>query len=634
MTMSRAFLMIGAAAALVGWGTAHIAQGSTCGRDEAAAPGGDDDSSSFAQLPRRPPPRSRPGSGAKLLAADSKELYYVNVSGENFLFRQLFNNSAAGPFNKPCPFKDCGGYVYATSGGPGNFAAALPALNANGGGYGPSPLSEYTDDTTVGAVAQTEESSQFVVVWSHILPNGTHPWHIHEDLNEFVTVMSGSGVLDIIDPDTQKVYTFPATPGRVLTLPHGFMHMFRASREGLNLLAYGDAPAATLALLPTFVAVLPEGLRSTILGQQTAEAVQEGFEWLGFPGEGNAFICEPNSDSVQKILDANAYQECSYGITDTSDSSTLPCVMKPISKTVMAETRSFVTYGSLDPFAGDAECVADGAWCSINDVSFGYSYVQAILRPRQLLAGLMPSGAMIGYVTYGSVWVAFYHPNNAYLLQFTAHENDVIYIPGDVYFMLLSLEDEGKVQLNLGIRAYEKSRLKQGYSKFRIMPLAAALEHMGPSLSGAAFYPDLKKAAQEQATSESTVLNKPLKQASLVYEMPDAQYETMKADIATWNATTILCLDSNSLCYCKSKTCTLKAGLPKCADAGIPTSLRQEASIPHARAAVGNEQASESGMSALGTDALTSKVTELQQQNAELELRLRKLEELMSAKVS
>lgn len=297
-------------------------------------------------------------------------------------------------------------------------------------------------------------------------------------------------------------------------------------------------------------------------------------------------ICEQNSDFVQKVIDSGGYQECSFEVTgpDFQRNGQNPCQIKNLSaRSDALLPHTFITFENLN--GPNADCVADGAWCSILDKTFGFGYTKLVLKPRQVLVGLMPSGAMVG-LAYGKAWIAFYHPNNAYLLQFEVDVHDLFYIPANVYVVVLSLEDTKDMKLLLGIQQKQQMHVVNGYQKMRVVPLSAPLQQMDELVAAAAFYPNSPKTAQEGATKASPLLDKPSRlSAPLIYSLSPEAFEKMKSSIKSWTEDFILCTSLNSFCICRSKDCSkdYPPGLPTCA---VPAALLEVSSASKSNSSV------------------------------------------------
>ena len=97
------------------------------------------------------------------------------------------------------------------------------------------------------------------IVYFNINPCGVHPWHVHEDMDEYCFVLKGSGRVLVSDPLDQSVQIISVEPGDLITLPQGHMHTFEASGDpdGLQFVAFGDVQDAHLALVPLFLAMQP-----------------------------------------------------------------------------------------------------------------------------------------------------------------------------------------------------------------------------------------------------------------------------------------------------------------------------------------------------------------------------------------
>eukprot|EP00656_Telonema_subtile_P000800 TRINITY_DN10377_c0_g1_i4.p1 TRINITY_DN10377_c0_g1~~TRINITY_DN10377_c0_g1_i4.p1 ORF type:complete len:653 (+),score=118.99 TRINITY_DN10377_c0_g1_i4:199-2157(+) len=502
----------------------------------------------------------------------------VKVSGADFV-TSFRHETANGPFNKPDPFEDCGGYVWATT---GNFENAITGL----------------EDSLSKSFGQKEielKDKDAVAVWFHILPNGTHPWHVHENMDEFVTVMGGSGLFAIIDPEKQVVSWYPCYPGTVMTMPRGFMHMFRASEEGLDLLAYADVQQANLALVPTYISTLPKSIKETVLGKQAAKTNTEGWEWGGDPGSGPAFVCPANSDDVQEYLDqvleTNMIATCNYTIKSSSGESG-SCQTDTDYLGLLNSRQNGVGFGILNKTYAD--CIADGAWCTVHD-QLGQTYGRMELQPREMIQAVTPSGYMIAYVTQGSVWVEFYHPNLAYHVQFQAKENDLFYIPMDLFFTIVSTNDTHPVILNTGIRATRQLNLATGsdYAKNRLLPLSLPLRSFRFPLAGAVLFSNgsrvphtsisfsEQRAAYEssEALSGSIDNSQPIATGDmaipLVHKMSESTYAEFQTELSSWDNSMILCTETNVNCGIEMASMTQPhKGEPRCSPYGATNDNR------------------------------------------------------------
>eukprot|EP00658_Telonema_sp_P-2_P003190 TRINITY_DN11169_c0_g5_i1.p1 TRINITY_DN11169_c0_g5~~TRINITY_DN11169_c0_g5_i1.p1 ORF type:complete len:683 (-),score=149.54 TRINITY_DN11169_c0_g5_i1:189-2237(-) len=470
----------------------------------------------------------------------------ITVTGANF--RTLFKNNKTGPANQPTPFKNCGGYVWASTGG---FEASIIGM-------------EDSATQSLGQRALELRDKSAVAVWFNIYPNGTHPWHVHENFDEFVTVMEGSGILGLMDPERQMVTWYPCYPGTVMTMPRGFMHMFRASSQGLQLLAFGDVEQANLALLPTYMATLPSSLQGVILGDTAATDLDLAWYWDSNSGSGTAFMCVENADDVDSYLrlveSTGNVTRCRYEIT-SNDNRQGSC-MSDLSYSGLVSVTGYdqgVGYGSLNTSV--ATCIADQGWCTVDD-PLGQTYTKLTLHRHQLISAIMPSGYIMGYVTKGSGWVSFYHPNDAYIMQYRVAETDLFYIPMDTYFTIVSTNDTDSI-FNLAVRATEQLNLNgSSYNKNRILPLSVGLRSFRFPLAGAAFFPKFTPSQQEAAFEASPILSEGGPEngdecpsivtggmsVPLIFNMTDAAFDQFKGQLQHWDDDTILCPKGNKVC--------------------------------------------------------------------------------------
>ena len=66
--------------------------------------------------------------------------------------------------------------------------------------------------------------------------------HYHQNAAELVYCISGSAVVSLINPFTNKVSNIPIRPGQVANIPQGWWHWEIASEDKTHLLAIFDAP--------------------------------------------------------------------------------------------------------------------------------------------------------------------------------------------------------------------------------------------------------------------------------------------------------------------------------------------------------------------------------------------------------
>ncbi len=66
--------------------------------------------------------------------------------------------------------------------------------------------------------------------------------HYHQNAAELVYCISGSAVVSLINPFTNKVSNIPIKPGQVANIPQGWWHWEIASEDRTHLLAIFDAP--------------------------------------------------------------------------------------------------------------------------------------------------------------------------------------------------------------------------------------------------------------------------------------------------------------------------------------------------------------------------------------------------------
>ncbi|MBK3493470.1 cupin domain-containing protein [Viridibacillus sp. YIM B01967] len=66
--------------------------------------------------------------------------------------------------------------------------------------------------------------------------------HYHQNASELVYCISGSAVVSLINPFTNKVSHIPITPGQVANIPQGWWHWEIGTKENTHLLAIFDAP--------------------------------------------------------------------------------------------------------------------------------------------------------------------------------------------------------------------------------------------------------------------------------------------------------------------------------------------------------------------------------------------------------
>lgn len=66
--------------------------------------------------------------------------------------------------------------------------------------------------------------------------------HYHQNAAELIYCISGSAVVSLINPFTNKVSNIPIRPGQVANIPQGWWHWEIASEDKTHLLAIFDAP--------------------------------------------------------------------------------------------------------------------------------------------------------------------------------------------------------------------------------------------------------------------------------------------------------------------------------------------------------------------------------------------------------
>ncbi|WP_307476603.1 cupin domain-containing protein [Cytobacillus purgationiresistens] len=66
--------------------------------------------------------------------------------------------------------------------------------------------------------------------------------HIHQNASELVYCISGSAVVSLINPFTNKLHNIPVKPGQVANVPQGWWHYEIAAEDHTHLLAIFDAP--------------------------------------------------------------------------------------------------------------------------------------------------------------------------------------------------------------------------------------------------------------------------------------------------------------------------------------------------------------------------------------------------------
>ncbi|WP_044640174.1 cupin domain-containing protein [Risungbinella massiliensis] len=72
--------------------------------------------------------------------------------------------------------------------------------------------------------------------------------HYHQNAAELVYVISGKARISTLNPFTNKVLTYKATPGQVVNIPKGWWHWQIALKNNTHLLAIFDAPTPEVIL--------------------------------------------------------------------------------------------------------------------------------------------------------------------------------------------------------------------------------------------------------------------------------------------------------------------------------------------------------------------------------------------------
>lgn len=72
--------------------------------------------------------------------------------------------------------------------------------------------------------------------------------HYHQDAAELVYCIAGGVTVSMINPFTQKLHSYPITPGQVVNVPQGWWHYIVSDTDHAQFLGIFDAPKPNVIL--------------------------------------------------------------------------------------------------------------------------------------------------------------------------------------------------------------------------------------------------------------------------------------------------------------------------------------------------------------------------------------------------
>ena len=344
----------------------------------------------------------------------------------------------------------CGGHVWAI----GDLGNATDVIS----GVPPSAdhMSVYID-------------TSISIVYFDLSPCGVHPWHVHQQMNEYVFVSKGSGRLSLISPHDQSVEMLAVQVGDLVTLPQSWMHQFEASAEGLELIAFGNVNDAHLALVPLFMAMQPPPVQRALdtisPNKGSTTFFSKDYPWSNNMknGPGAAFLC--GNTTTERDGAGCPLQPDTPGQFCESIDGTQNCTeySNPNAK-YYAPFTNIASCQSDDRLSTGCTCQYNGAVCQLQPPRTSWStsagapmlYARLELENGGMIGpALQPRGGIGGYVTSGRIWVMFLNPNFGYASQFIAEEGQTFYIPPDVYVNILGMDSDNTAVMGISKQQWQ-----------------------------------------------------------------------------------------------------------------------------------------------------------------------------------
>ncbi|CAB9510930.1 expressed unknown protein [Seminavis robusta] len=350
------------------------------------------------------------------------------------------------------------------------------------------------------------------IVYFDLNPCGVHPWHIHQNMDEYVFVARGSGIVSIMSPYDQSIEMLAVSENDLVTLPESYLHQFEASSEGLELVAFGSVNEAHLALLPLYMAMQPEPVQQAVnvqvmpsgTGTGLPNFFSQSYPWTNNMenGPGAAFVCANITEDPTNcpLRPETPGQYC----TRDSQTGNQQCTVYDGSNDkYYPPFQSVASCASPDPTTTGCTCQFDGAVCQLQPARATVTdmlYARLQLEQGAMIGpALQARGGIGGYVTKGRIWVMFLSPNFGYASQFVASQGQSFYIPPDVFVNILGMDQDNAAVMGV---SRKKDKLQNEVGIF--VPVGPALNVVPANVLHGYFGWDDATAASFAASASTT----------------------------------------------------------------------------------------------------------------------------------